>query len=130
MKRADVQGETHVLGLILKCAQEGDGASQRWLAERRWKDRWGSKTAVEVSGPGGKPHQFEQVGAPILLAVPTGLEDDEDVRDAIARANAKRVAAMPSGTNAFLLLPPKQELPEGAVPGAQHRIAQMVGIPA
>lgn len=58
-----------------------DWQSRAWVAERRWRDRWGRTQRTEISGPGGGAVQVETTSTSELLALADELTGGYDEAD-------------------------------------------------
>jgi transposase len=60
IKKAQAAAEIRDV-IIIGDAARGTWQAAAWRLERKYPDRWGKRESHEISGPGGKPVQVEEV---------------------------------------------------------------------
>jgi transposase len=91
VKKAMAEAELRDLHVIDKAAQEGVWQAAAWRLERKYNDRWGrqSRIQLEHSGPDGKPIEFSERGDKLkkILTDPDALNAIEVLEAKLGHEN-------------------------------------------
>lgn len=79
IQKALAEAEILVVGKVYQGGK--DWQSKAWIAERRWRERWGRTTRTELTGADGGPVQVASVPAAELLALADELTGGYDEAD-------------------------------------------------
>lgn len=94
VKKAMAEAELRDLNVIDKAAQEGVWQAAAWRLERKYTDRWGRQTKIQLehSGPDGKPIEVTERGDRLkkILTDPDALSALETLEAKLGYENSTK----------------------------------------
>jgi len=61
VKKADAEAEVLIIGRIQLAAQSGTWTAAAWIAERKWRERWGRHLKMDIDYSGLSDEQLERL---------------------------------------------------------------------